>query len=428
MKRYLVAAVAFCACACSDFSLEERGDLGEACFDNGTCQEPFVCVDGTCIAISGDTDLAFPDDGAADYATEASDQVETPDQTDPIGQPDDAIFPDDGTVPSDADTAIPDIDTLPANTCNEGEICWSVIDTRQTACYNLTGSVACPQEGSQFYGQDGNYSGGGREFLNRTTSGPMLVEDNQTKLWWQKTLDLTKRNWNEANDYCAWLAASNYGDRTDWRLPTRQELLSLLSFDAQSAEALIDKFYFPSTPADTFWTGTKHGYNYYYVDFSGEGMSYSDPAEKLHLVRCVSSPWNYVPERPLVRWLETTSGSDPVVEDLLTGLVWARAIAQANLLWKDALSFCASLSWGDRTDWRLPDINELESLITYGAAPEHTSTFPDLTDDYFWSSTTNAKDIAGAWTVEFRYGIVRPDMKKDENINGIRTVCVRNRD
>ncbi len=158
-------------------------------------------------------------------------------------------------------------------------------------------------------------------------------------------------------------------------------------------------------------------------------MSYSDSADKTHLVRCVSAPWNYLSERPISRWVKTAVGGDTIVEDLLTRLIWRFDPAGSTaLVWKDALAFCENLSHAQRSDWRLPDINELESLITYGAAPEHVSTFPDMVADYFWSSTTNAKDVSRAWVAEFKYGIVRPDMKKEENNNGIRTICVRNKD
>ena len=419
--RYLPIFIAgMLLVSCDTFALKERGDLGEACFGNGTCKGTLSCIDGFCVTGGGgDTDLMFPDDGATD------DQTDQSDQTDPT---DDATIPDDDTV-TDDDTVMPDVDTLPENACNEGEICWFIIDTNQTDCYNLTGSVSCPQEGSQFYGQDGNYSGGGREFQSRTTSGPTLIDDNQTKLTWQKTLDDTARSWSDADAYCTGLAGSSYGDRTDWRLPTRQELLSLLAFDSNSVDPLIDEFYFPATPADTFWTGTDHGYNYYYVDFSGDGMSYSDPGETLHQVRCVSSPWNYLSARPIQRWIETTAGSDAIVEDSLTGLIWQfDATGDSSRLWVDALAHCAGLSYAQKNDWRLPDINEMQSLITTGAEPEHVSTFPGMTEDYFWTSTTNAKDISKVWLVEFRYGIIRPDMAKDTNANGIRTICVRNKD
>ncbi len=375
----------------------------------------------------GCSDFTLKEPGGDSDNGQSDDQTDQSDQSDPTEQTDDTAIPDDDAATTDDDT-VPDVDTLPENACNEGELCWHIIDTVQTSCYNLTGAVTCPSDGSQFYGQDGNYSGGGREFQNRTTSGPTLIEDNQTKLWWQKTPDTTARSWSDADAYCTGLAGGNYGDRTDWRLPTRQELLSLLAFDANSVDPLIDGFYFPATPANTFWTGTKHGYNYYYVDFSGDGMSYSDPPETTHLVRCVSSPWTYLTERPIERWQQTTAGADTVIEDTLTGLVWQMIFSYDERIWTDALSYCASLNHAQKTDWRLPDINELESLITYGVEPEHVTTFPTIVEDYFWSSTTNAKDITKVWLVEFKYGIVRPDMAKDTNANGIRTICVRNKD
>ncbi|HNT28562.1 MAG TPA: DUF1566 domain-containing protein [bacterium] len=435
MRHLFFLAACVLVLSCDTLSLQERGSAGQPCFTDGTCLAPLTCVEDVCaLTGGGDNDNAQPDDqtGQSDDTTIPDDDTTTTDNdTSPdedAATVDDYTSLDDDSAPTDNDTEDPDVDTLPENACNEGEICWHIIDTAQTSCYNLTGSVSCPQEGSQFYGQDGNYSGGGREFQNRTTSDPTLIDDNQTKLVWQKATDGTARSWSDADAYCTGLAGSNYGDRTDWRLPTRQELLSLLSFDAQSVEALIDGFYFPSTPADSFWTGTKHGYNYYYVDFSGDGMSYSDAPETLHQVRCVSSPWEYLSERPITRWVETTAGTDTVIEDTLTGLVWQMAFTYDERLWADALSYCAALNHAQKGDWRLPDINELESLITYGAEAEHVTTFPTIDEDYFWSSTTNAKDIAKAWVAEFKYGIIRPDMAKDVNSNGIRTICVRNKD
>lgn len=430
MRYLLFLAACVLALSCDALSLTRRGEEGYPCFTDGTCLGTLSCVDDLCVTAGGGDN----DTGQSDDQPDQTDQSDQSDQTDPSDQSDlsdlsdDAVVPDDDFATTDDDTETPDVDTIPENACNEGEICWFVIDTRQTDCYNLTGAVTCPSEGSQFYGQDGNYSGGGREFQNRTTSGPTLIDDNQTKLVWQKTQDGTARSWSDADAYCTGLAGSNYGDRTDWRLPTRQELLSLLAFDAQTSKAQIDDFYFPSTPADTFWTGTKHGYHYYYVDFSGDGMSYSDPPETTHLVRCVSAPWNYLAARPIQRWTETTAGADTVIEDALTGLVWQMAFDYDERLWADALSHCASLNHAQKSDWRLPDINELESLLTYGAEAEHVTTFPTIDEDYFWSSTTNAKDISNVWLAEFKYGIIRPDMAKDVNANGIRTICVRNKD
>jgi hypothetical protein len=54
------------------------------------------------------------------------------------------------------------------------------------------------------------------------------------------------------------------------------------------------------------------------------------------------------------------------VTDNLTGLMWTK---NANLAgtknWSDALTYCNSLDHGGYTDWRLPNIRELHSLIDY---------------------------------------------------------------
>ena len=59
--------------------------------------------------------------------------------------------------------------------------------------------------------------------------------------------------------------------------------------------------------------------------------------------------------------------STDVVTDNLTGLMWTR---NANLLnakrtWEPALDFANNLNLGGYTDWRLPNIHELRSLIDY---------------------------------------------------------------
>ncbi len=107
--------------------------------------------------------------------------------------------------------------------------------------------------------------------------------------------------------------------------------------------------------------------------------------------------------------------------DRLTGLVWSTdsrtpgvgspppagcAVGGSQLDWQQALDHVACLNRSNylgKSDWRLPNRNELRSLADYsnGApalAGEHP--FADLlSGDAFWSSTSDAASPGRAWTV-----------------------------
>ena len=68
------------------------------------------------------------------------------------------------------------------------------------------------------------------------------------------------------------------------------------------------------------------------------------------------------------------------------------------------------------TDWRLPSIDELETIIKLGTAPTiDTTYFPNTNASYYWSSTTYAYYTSCAWYVYFSYGSVSYDGVKSGN-------------
>lgn len=56
-----------------------------------------------------------------------------------------------------------------------------------------------------------------------------------------------------------------------------------------------------------------------------------------------------------------------VVRDRLTGLVWQDNIDFANVLapmsWNQAIGYCEALDLGGYDDWRMPNLNELYSIV-----------------------------------------------------------------
>ena len=93
-----------------------------------------------------------------------------------------------------------------------------------------------------------------------------------------------------------------------------------------------------------------------------------------------------------------------IVTDVVTGLIWQKSYVTGKT-WQQALAYCEELDYANQTDWRLPDKNELASLINYeiyGPA----SDFPDMPSQYFWSSSSNAGKTSTAWLVNFYGGSV----------------------
>jgi len=111
-----------------------------------------------------------------------------------------------------------------------------------------------------------------------------------------------------------------------------------------------------------------------------------------------------------------TDNGDGTVTDNLTGLVWLKnANCFATISWSDALSACNTLNSGEHDltdgsaegDWRLPNVNELHSLIDYGRynpALPSGHPFTGVQSGVYWTSTTYASSTDYAWYVELGYG------------------------
>jgi hypothetical protein len=135
---------------------------------------------------------------------------------------------------------------------------------------------------------------------------------------------------------------------------------------------------------------------------------------------------------PKPRFMDNGNGT---VTDNLTGLIWlqnascdrfwaADAIGQNSRDWNDALvaanrlgnGYCGLTDGSRVSDWRLPNIKELRSLIHNGfmnlTLPNTAGTgqwkqgdpFLGVTRNFYWSSTSSASDLTEAWFVDFQYG------------------------
>jgi len=91
------------------------------------------------------------------------------------------------------------------------------------------------------------------------------------------------------------------------------------------------------------------------------------------------------------------------VTDTSTGLMWEVKTDDGSsrdkdntYTWREALSYCETLDLGGHTDWRLPTIKELRSLVDYTQYNPaiDRNFFPNTVSSNYWSATTYAYDTS----------------------------------
>ncbi len=95
-----------------------------------------------------------------------------------------------------------------------------------------------------------------------------------------------------------------------------------------------------------------------------------------------------------------------IVTDSISKLQWQDDAIGESMNWQDAIDHCENvMTLGGYRDWRLPNKNELLSIVdlnTYNPAIydifDHT-----ISNDY-WSSSSNASGTSSAWLVRFNDG------------------------
>ena len=119
--------------------------------------------------------------------------------------------------------------------------------------------------------------------------------------------------------------------------------------------------------------------------------------------------------------------NDGTVTDTATGLMWTKDTVDANgidgvttddnINWCAALAACEGLDFSGHTDWRLPNIRELESIVDYGRVPTIDPVF-DLTEGFvYWSSTSYDEDgRSGPGRMDLAHSVYFDDSEKVESL------------
>jgi len=311
------------------------------------------------------------------------------------------------------------------------------LQTGQVTCHNATGcGIDCSGTG-----QDGEFRRGSPWPASRFEIRDEMVIDRLTGLGWCRNANLAEfpLTWQEGLDYVAQMNQNRMLDCSDWRMPNRHELRSLVSHQTKRP-ALPEGHPFTGVFNGWYWSSTTaviSPAHAWYVNMDGGRMFYGGKDQSFmvwpvrgqgngvlavtgqtqcyaatgDVVSCVGTgqdgefslgcPW------PAPRF--QASGEDVI--DRLTNLCWRQtADLGGAVTWVQALDAVARLNEqpGDSPVWRLPNINELESLVDCSA---HSPALPEghpfvVRQDVYWSSTTSLYEPDWAWALYLDKGAV----------------------
>ncbi len=307
--------------------------------------------------------------------------------------------------------------------------------TGQRLCYDSSGrEIPCPGSG-----QDGEFRAGAPWPEPRFAVTGESVLDRLTSLTWSHDANPAEfpMTWNEALAFIEGLNRENRFGCNDWRLPNRRELRSLIGYQTRKP-ALPEGHPFSNLFESWYWSATTAAISpghAWYVHLAGGRMFYGNKEESFLVwpVRgagngllaatgqgaCFDDRGDQIPCSGTGQDGETRIGApwpDPRLEtvqdgvlDRLTGLVWRQPADKKPVDWDGALAAVKGSG-----PWRLPNINELESLVdcaAHGPALPQKHGFSGLHDAY-WSATTSRFEPDWAWALYLNKGAIGVGHKK----------------
>lgn len=278
-------------------------------------------------------------------------------------------------------------------------------DSPTPLCHDDYQHVSC----ADTIGQDGN------DRINVPTymATDATVKDSVTGLEWERNLSPYKYSFEQAERYCCHLDLAGH---TDWRLPTRLELVSLLDYGRLGPA--MDPEAFPSLPSaaegSTFWSASRGTNGAIWTVDTVAGETNAIEPEPLVQVRCVRG------DRVMGDYIVSESGE--TVFDTKTGLTWQRHVPEASFFWMDAIDYCENLALDGATDWRLASVKELHTIVDESTTNPawDTTIFGEIAvETNFCTSSSSIRVYRGIYSGEdfnfatgwrFDFGVGRPGL------------------
>ena len=262
---------------------------------------------------------------------------------------------------------------------------------------------------------DGHYKKGVVASFTRDAE-TNTTTDNNTGLVWEDNVrntvfvnETTTGSILGISDYC----------QGDWNIPTMAELKTIVDYSKMIPA--IDETAFINNVADA---NAKY---FRAIDSDGTSSAHSINFETGQVkiadgraIRCVNRT-----NSKLVPDIARDDATDTVVDNFRK-LVWQdNAIGlevDETKTWTNAIAYCEGLDG----EWRLPNINELESIADRETANMLNGEFTNLSpyqNGFYWSSTTSALTYTQAWGIE--YGISNGASTPSAKANQKNVRCVK---
>jgi Protein of unknown function (DUF1566) len=322
-----------------------------------------------------------------------------------------------------------------------------IADTGQSIFFDNRKSIPKPLPGQPFFGQDAQFS---RHVPHYTDNGDGTITDHVTGLIWQKSFSVM--TYDEAVRKAKTFFLSG---QQNWRLPSIKEVYSLALFsgvDASSREmsgvpsgakpfidSVFDFQYGANGPrpidtqllSSTIYQGKTMGgqetvFGFNAADGRIKGYPVFDPRRhsgKSFTVRFVRGNSDYGRNN-------YQDNRDGTINDLATGLMWARSDSGKGMNWQNALEWVAqknATAYSGYKDWRLPNAKELQSIVDYSRSPQKNAS-PAISPmfevsaitvesggknyPFYWTSTTH-QNVRGGFDAVYvcfgdAYGYFKP--------------------
>lgn len=282
---------------------------------------------------------------------------------------------------------------------------------------------------------DGNL---GRSYVKTPSASSWnCTQDAVTGLVWEANPATASASYTyaQANAHVSQVNAAAPCGQSNWRLPTTDELQSLVDYSVSSTTAsAADTFGFPNQQASPYWTAdARYGSttDAWVVDFGNQGViSYvnmTPPQSNTTLYRALLVSSAAAPAVTACTGASArfTDNGDNTVNDNQTQLMWKQCTEGSQLpactgtktAFNSTTQMLASLSAVNASmsttglgysDWRIPTVTELNSLALRNCAGPtvNSQAFPNTDQLSYLSATPYAPNTSLLWAVDFSDGSV----------------------
>lgn len=248
-----------------------------------------------------------------------------------------------------------------------------------------------------------------------TDLGNGAVRDNITCLVWEKSPGTTQVDGATNLAHCASQASSNYAGFSDWRVPTRVEMASIVDFTRNPGypTAMTNPSAYYRTISNWYETITGQNSSGYAWIYGADGFTSNAYAWTSNAtVRCVrgngtGEGQNDFAVEPTNHYtVDTTAGE---TTDNYTGLIWQQGSSAATMDWASAANYCTTLNLNGHT-WRVPSVNELASIVNEAlvAPAVNRTAFPNThygskSNNWYWANAEYVNSTYG-WAINYDDG------------------------